>query len=117
MNPESVLGQSYLILAVAAVTVTYSAAVAWMVFAIYRTTPELLQVQLFRKMRILQNSVLFMGLGLVVGMVLLTVFVADVSLPDVLWAAGGLAAAALFWYGLIGYSRVFRVPRDRTRRT
>lgn len=116
MDPAALLGQPILIAAVAAVTATYAGAVAWMTYAIYRTTPELLQVQLFRKMRTLQNSVLFMGLGLVVGMVLLSVFMADLVLPDPVWAAAGLAAAGLFWYGLITYSRVFRVPKDRPAR-
>ncbi len=113
MDPATLIGQPILIVAIVAVTVTYAGAVAWMTYAIYHTTPELLQVQLFRKMRTLQNSVLFMGLGLVVGMALLTVFMADLVLPDPVWAAGGLAAAGLFWYGLITYSRVFRIPRDR----
>jgi hypothetical protein len=44
-------------------------------------------------------------------MVLMTLFVSDVVLPDLAWAAAGLLAAVLFWYGLVQYSRVFHVPR------
>ncbi len=112
MDPQQALGNPLLIAGVAGITITYAAAVAWMTYSIYRVTPELLQVQLFRKMRVLQNSVLTMGLGLIVGMVLVTLFISDLALPDVAWGALAASAAAIFWYGLYGYSRVFRVPRS-----
>jgi hypothetical protein len=108
-----VLGNPILIVAVASVTAACAAAIAWMAYSVYRMTPELLQVQLFRKHRLLENSVLLMGVGLVIGMVLMTLFVSDVTLPDLAWAAVALVAAILFWYGLVQYSRVFHVPRRR----
>lgn len=112
MQPQEVLGNPLLIAAVGATTVTYAIAVAWIASTIYRAPPDLLQVQLFRKLRDLQNSILLMGIGLVVGLTLTTLFIANLGLPDYAWVAGAAVAAVLFWYGLFRYSSVFRVPRD-----
>lgn len=114
MDPQQALGNPLLVVGVASVTATYALAVAWMTYSIYRVTPELLQVQLFRKMRILQNAVLTMGLALILGMVLVTLFVSNVDLPDAVWGVLAGVAAAIFWYGMYSYSRVFRVPRHPT---
>src|SRR5205823_10314375 len=43
------------------------------------------------------------GIGLIGGMILITVFVANVPLPDVAWGGGAAAAAILFWCGMFGY--------------
>lgn len=112
MDPAQAIGTPLLTASVAAITVIYAAAVTWMTRSIYRMTPELAQVQLFRKLRTLQNSILFMGLGLIIGMVLMTLFVSAVDMPDLAWAAGGVIAGIFFWYGLVTYSTVFHVPRS-----
>ena|SRR5438552_6274215 len=66
---------------------------------------------------LLGNSVLLMGIGLIGGMILITVFVANVPLPDVAWGGGAAAAAILFWCGMFGYSRVFHVPGHAAKRS
>lgn len=114
MDPQQAIGNPLLIAGVASVTAVFGAAVAWMTYSIYRVTPELLQVQLFLKMRILQNSVLTMSVALILGLALVIVFVSNVDLPDVVWGAMAAVVAGIFYYGLYGYSRVFRVPRGRT---
>ena len=116
MDAAEVVGNPLLIAGVASVTVTYVLAVAWMSYSIRRVTPELLQVQVFHKLKSLQDSVLFMGLGLSVGMVLVTLFLANLDLPGFGWASLGALAAGVFWYGTVQYSRVFHVPRGPIRR-
>ncbi len=113
MDPRQALGNPLLVGGVVAVTVLYALAVVWMTYSIYRTTPDLLQVQLFRKMDLLRRSVMAMGLGLIVGMVLVILFVSDLNLPDAVWGILAGIAALIFWYGLVGYAKVFRVPRGR----
>lgn len=115
MDPRELLGNPLIVAAVAAATATFGLAVAWLTYSIYRVTPELLQVQIFRKLKVLRNSVLFMGLALILGMVLITLFVSNAALPDFVWGAGSGAAAILFWYGMFGYASAFRIPRSRTR--
>lgn len=111
MDAAQVLGNPLLILGVASVTVAYALAVAWMAYSIRRVTPELLQVRVFHNLATLQNSVLFMGMGLSLGMVLVTLFLSNLDLPVVAWAAVAALAAGVFWYGTLQYSRVFHVPK------
>ncbi len=113
MDPQQMIGSLWVTVISGAVTVAYCAALAWLTYSIYRMTPELLQVQLFRKLRTLQNSVFAMGLGLMVWMVLTTLFVSNVDLPDAVWAAGVVLAAGFLAYGMYRYSGVMSVPRQR----
>ncbi len=115
MDPQQLIGTPLITMVVATIAATLALAVVWMAYSVYRMTPELLQVQLFRKHRLLENSVLFMGVGLIVGMVLLTLFVSNLALPDLVWIGIALVPGVLFWYGLVQYSRVFHVPRGRNR--
>jgi len=117
MDAQQLLGNPVLTAMVGSMTIIFASAVALMTYSIYRMTPELLQVQLFRKLRLLRNSVLLMGIGLIGGMILITVFVANVPLPDVAWGGGAAAAAILFWCGMFGYSRVFHVPGPAAKRS
>ena len=116
MDPSVLIGTPWVTAIAAAVTVAYSLGIGWLIYSIYRMTPELLQVQLFRKQRPLINSVTSMGLGLLVWMVMTTLFIANVTLPDPFWIAGGLLAAFLLAYGMYRYSQVMRVPRGPSRR-
>lgn len=113
MDAQELIGSPLLTAAVTAVTITLAAAVAWLTYSIRRATPELLQVQVFRKLNLLQNSVLAMGVALVLGMVLVTLFLAGVDLPALAWGGAGVVAGILFWYGMYEYSTVFRVPKKR----
>ena len=111
MDAQELIGTPLLVDAVAGVTVAFALTVAWIAYPIRRVAPELLQLQLFRKIEALHVSVLAMAVGLVGGMVLMTLFLANLSLPDYAWMAGAVVSSGLFWYGLFGYSNVFRVPR------
>lgn len=111
MDPRQFIGDPWVTWIATAVTIAYCGGLGYMSYSIYRITPELLQVRLFGKLRALQNSVLTMGLGLMVWMVLTTLFVADVVMPDVMWLAGVVAAAALLGLGMFQYSQVLSVPR------
>ena len=115
VDASQVIGNPLLTLGVSIITVTYVLAVAWMSYSIRRVTPELLQVRVFHKMRELHNSVRFMGLGLALGMALLTLFVSNLDLPEAAWGVAAAAAAIVFWYGTLEYSRVFHVPRRSAR--
>src|SRR5574340_1363941 len=115
MDPSQLVGNPWVTAVAAAVTTAYVAGVAYMAYSIYRTTPELLQVQVFKKLRILQRGVLSTALGLMDWMVFSTLFMANVALPDVVWAVGAGAAAALLGLGMFWYSNVLSVPRPRSR--
>jgi hypothetical protein len=117
MDAQQMLGNPVLTASVASITIIFASAVALLTYSIYRVTPEVLQVQLFRKLKLLRNSVLLMGIGLIGGMILITVFIANVPLPDPAWEVGAAAAAILFWTGLFGYSRVFHVPGHKAERS
>ncbi|HYM40034.1 MAG TPA: hypothetical protein VEY12_07825 [Thermoplasmata archaeon] len=111
MNPSQMIGSPWVTYIAGAVTLAYCAGLGWLVFSIYRMTPELLQLQLFRKVRGLQNSVTTMGLGLMVWMVMTTLFVADITLPDPVWILGLVLAAGLLGLGMYRYARVMSIPR------
>lgn len=113
MDPSQVIGSPVVIAIAAAVTVAYCAGLGWLTYSIYRITPELLQLQLFRKLRALQNSVATMGLGLMVWMIFTTLFVADLTLPDALWVAGVVVALGLLGFGMYQYANVMSVPRAK----
>ncbi len=113
MDPSQVIGSSWVVGISAAVTIAYCAGLTWLTYSIYRVTPELLQVRLFRKLRALQNSVLYMGLGLMVWMVMTTLFISNISLPDAVWVAGVVFAGGFLGFGMYQYSSVMSVPRAR----
>jgi hypothetical protein len=115
MDPQQLIGNPAITDIAAVVTIAYTAGVAYMTHSIYRATPELLQVQLFRKLRVLQRGVLIMGLGLMDWMVFTTLFIANVALPDAVWAAGATVALILLGFGMYEYSSVLSVPRGPSR--
>ncbi len=112
MDPAQLIGSPWVVVIATAVTIAYCTGLCWLTYSIYRVTPELLQLRLFRKLRSLQNSILFMGMGLMVWMVLTTLFVSDVILPDAVWAVGVVFAAGLLALGMYQYSSVMSIPRE-----
>ncbi len=113
MDPSQLIGTPWVIGIAVAVTIAYCAGLTYLTFSIYQATPELLQLRLFGKLRALQNSVLYMGLGLMVWMVVTTLFISDVTLPDPVWITCGLFAAGFLALGMYQYSNVMSIPRER----
>ena len=112
VDPSQLIGSPWVTWIAAGVTVAYCAGLGWMTYSIYHVTPELIQVRLLRDLRALQNSVLSMGLGLMVWMMLTTLFIADITLPDPVWIVGGGVSAGLLALGMYQYSGVMSVPRS-----
>ncbi len=112
MDPSQLIGSPWVVVIASVVTIAYCAGLFWLTYSIYRVTPELLQLRLFRKLRALQNSVLFMGLGLMVWMVMTTLFISNVALPDAVWVIGVVFAAGFLGLGMYQYSNVMSIPRE-----
>ena len=77
---------------------------------IRRTPIELLQLQIFQKVKVLQRALLCLGVGLVGGVFLLLPVLLQVSIPQVLYLALGVPFFGLFVYGLVALIRAFRWP-------